>query len=64
MGKMSPGSCAIVYDNVNQIQMTEWFSNYWKYKELNNTKFQTNSFCWINWINNDDSSFLMIEDCL
>ena len=45
MGKMSPGSCAIVYDNVNQIQMTEWFSNYWKYKELNNTKFQTNSSC-------------------
>ena len=37
MGKMSPRSCAIVYDNVNQIQMTECFSNYWKYKELNIT---------------------------
>ena len=45
MGKMSLRNCAIVYDNVNQIQMSEWFSNYWKYKELNNTKFQTNSSC-------------------
>lgn len=64
MEKMSPRSCAIVYDNVNQIQMSEWFSNYWKYKELNNTLIPNqhellseHHFCWINRINGINYSF-------